>query len=94
MIDLDDDKGLTEIWEDERRKAILRQSMDRLRSGSRTDERTIRAFEMLFVHGMTPQAVADELEMSVQSVYVAKSRIAERLQKIVQEIEAEFDEEK
>ena len=27
MIDLDDDKGLTEIWEDERRKAILRQSV-------------------------------------------------------------------
>ena len=93
MIDLNDDKGLTEVWEDERRKAILRQSMGRLRSGSRTDEKTIRAFEMLFVHGMTPQAVADELEMTVQGVYVAKSRVAERLQKIVGEIEAEFDEE-
>ena len=31
--------------------------------------------------------------MTVQGVYVAKSRVAERLQKIVGEIEAEFDEE-
>lgn len=92
MIDIDDEKGLTEVWEDERRKAVLRQAMDRLRSGSKTDEKTIRAFEMLFVHGMNPQAVADELEMSVQGVYVAKGRIAERLQKLVTEIEQEFDE--
>lgn len=92
MIDLDDEKGLTEVWEDERRKAILRQAMDRLREGSRTDEKTISAFEMLFVHGMTAQAVAEELGMSVQGVYVAKSRIAERLQKIVGQIEQEFDE--
>ena len=92
MIDLDDEKGMTEVWEGERRKAVLRQAMDRLRSGSRTDEKTIRAFEMLFVHGMNPQAVADELEMSVQGVYVAKSRIAERLQKLVTQIEQEFDE--
>ena len=92
MIDLDDEKGMTEVWEEERRKAVLRQAMDRLRSGSRTDEKTIRAFEMLFVHGMNPQAVADELEMSVQGVYVAKSRIAERLQKLVTQIEQEFDE--
>ena len=55
-------------------------------------KKTIRAFEMLFVHGMNPQAVADELEMSVQGVYVAKSRIAERLQKLVTQIEQEFDE--
>ena len=92
MIDLDDEKGMTEVWDEERRKAVLRQAMDRLRSGSRTDEKTIRAFEMLFVHGMNPQAVADELEMSVQGVYVAKSRIAERLQKLVTQIEQEFDE--
>ena len=92
MIDIDDEKGMTEVWEDERRKAILRQAMDRLRNESRTDEKTISAFEMLFVHGMTAQAVAEELGLSVQGVYVAKSRIAERLQKIVGNIENEFDE--
>ncbi len=93
MIDMDDEMGLTKVWEEERRKAILRQAMDRLRSSGRSDEKTIRAFEMLFIHSMTPQAVADELEMSVQGVYVAKSRVAERLQDIVQHIENEFDDE-
>ena len=93
MVDMDDDMGLTQVWEEERRKAILRQAMDQLRSSGRSDEKTIRAFEMLFIHSMSPQAVAEELEMTVQGVYVAKSRVAERLQTIVKHIEDEFDEE-
>lgn len=94
MVDMDDEMGLTQVWEEERRKTILRQAMDQLRSSGRSDEKTIRAFEMLFIHSMTPQAVAEELEMTVQGVYVAKSRVAERLQVIVKNIENDFDEER
>ena len=36
--------------------------------------------------------LAEQLEMPIQSVYVAKSRTAERLQRLVSEIEADFDE--
>ena len=94
MVDMDDEMGLTQVWEEERRKTILRQAMDQLRSSGRSDEKTIRAFEMLFIYSMTPQAVAEELEMTVQGVYVAKSRVAERLQVIVKNIENDFDEER
>ena len=45
------------------------------------------------VHGLSPTVVAEQMEMPLQSVYVAKSRIAERLQRLVEEVEAEFDEE-
>ena len=93
MVDMDDEGSLSAAWESERRARIIGLAMERLRASSRTDPRTIEAFELLMVHGMTAAVVAEQLDMPVQSVYVAKSRIASRLQDLVREVEAEFDEE-
>jgi DNA-directed RNA polymerase specialized sigma24 family protein len=92
MIDLDDERSLADLWERERRGRIAELAMRRLRDSGRTDPRTMEAFEMLMVHGLAPAVVSEQLDMPIQSVYVAKSRIAERLQKLVAEIESEFDE--
>lgn len=92
MIDLDDDRSLGDLWEKQRRTRIAELAMTRLRDTGRGDPRTLEAFEMLMVHGLAAPVVAEQLGMPIQSVYVAKSRIAERLQKLVGEIEAEFDE--
>lgn len=91
IVDLDDERNLSRIWEDERRHAVLRQAMDELQSASRTDPRTIKVFEMLMFHSMTPQVVAEEVGISVHDVYLAKSRVAQRLRTIVERIEAEYD---
>ena len=91
IVDLDDDKHLSQVWEDERRHAVLRNAMEQLRETSRTDPKTIKVFEMLMIHGVAPQAVADELEITVHDVYLAKSRVAQRLRKIVERIETEYD---
>ncbi len=92
MVDLDDDRSLGELWETQRRARIAEMAMARLRDTGRGDPKTLEAFELLMVHGLTPAVVAEQLEMPVQSVYVAKSRTAERLQRLVSEIEADFDE--
>ena len=92
MVDMDDEASLSAAWESERRTRIIGLAMERLRGSGRTDTRTIEAFELLMVHGMSASVVAEQLEMPVQSVYVAKSRIASRLQDLVREVEAEFDE--
>ena len=91
IIDLDDHQQLTQVWENERRLAVLRAAMNELRSHSRTDPRTIKIFEMLMVHDVTPQAVAKEHGVGVHDVYLAKSRVAQRLRKIVERLEAEYD---
>ena len=91
IVDLDDERNLSRVWEDERRHAVLRQAMDELQSASRTDPRTIKVFEMLMFHSMTPQVVAEEVGISVHDVYLAKSRVAQRLRTIVERIEAEYD---
>lgn len=93
MVDLDDEASLSSVWEAERRTRIISIAMERLRAAGRTDSRTIEAFELLMVHGLAAAVVAEQLGMPIQSVYVAKSRIAARLQDLVAEVESEFDEE-
>ena len=93
MVDMDDEASLGEVWDRQRRVRILEIARQRLKESGRSDARTIEAFDLLMVHGLAPSVVAEQLDMPVQSVYVAKSRIAERLHKLVEEVEAEFDEE-
>lgn len=78
---------LQAVWDGEHRGAILREAMTELRSTSRTDERTIRAFELVAAHGRSPQQVAEELGMSVHDVYLAKSRVSQRLREIIERLE-------
>ena len=88
---LDDERHLTQVWENERKQAVLREAMQELRTTSRTDPRTIEMFELLMVHGLTTQAVAEQMEVTDHDVYLAKSRVAQRLRTIVERIEAEYD---
>ncbi len=91
-LDLDDANQLQAAWDAEHRQAILREAMRELREGTRTDERTIRAFELVAAHGRSPQQVAEELGMSVHDVYLAKSRVAQRLRDIVERLEKAYEE--
>jgi RNA polymerase sigma-70 factor (ECF subfamily) len=89
---LPDDATLSEIWESERRAVILREALERLRTTTRTSDRNIRTFELLVVRRMPAASVAKELGISVDDVYVAKSRVAERLRRIIEELERAYDE--
>ena len=90
---LDDERHLTQIWENERRHSILQNAMSEFRKTSRTDPKTIEIFEMLMVHRLKPQAVAEHHGVSTHDVYLAKSRVAQGLRKIVDRIQTEYDDE-
>lgn len=85
-----DDRTLEAIWETQRRRELLRQAMDQLRTTTRIDARTIRAFELLCIHRMAPEVVADELGMQVRDVYVSKFRVAQRLRTIVASLQTAY----
>lgn len=89
---LDDPDRLQAAWDAEHRQAVLREAMLELRQTTKTDERTIRAFELVVAHGRSPQQVAEELGISVHDVYLAKSRVAQRLREIVERLEKLYDE--
>jgi RNA polymerase sigma factor (sigma-70 family) len=92
MVDLSDEADVSAVWEQQRRQEILRQAMEELRTTSRTDEKTIRAFELLCVNGLKPAVVADQMGMSVHDVYLAKSRVAQRLREIAARLESSYPE--
>lgn len=92
MVDLDDERSVGAAYEAERRQSLLREALSELRTRSRTDPRTVQAFEMLVYHGLSPQVVAEQMSMSTHDVYLAKSRVAAKLREIVQRLEAEYEE--
>lgn len=91
MIDVSDPARMTVIWERERKATILSRAMEELRK-SRTDEKTIRAFELVGLRGVPAEAAARECGMTVQDVYTAKNRVTASLRRIVERLEGEYDE--
>ena len=86
-----DEAHLSTLWEEERRQVLLRRAMDELKKTGRTSDKTTQAFELLMFQQMSPGDVAEALGMTTRDVYMAKSRIAERLRTIVTRLDAEYD---
>ena len=87
-----DGPHLTRVWERERQKAILSEAMTLLRTTTKTDEKTLRAFELVAVRGMPAEAVAAECGISVDAVYVVKNRLTKKLREIVRDLTSAYEE--
>ncbi|MCH7796945.1 MAG: sigma-70 family RNA polymerase sigma factor [Planctomycetes bacterium] len=83
ISELPDESTINAMWDEECEHEILRQGISELRQQTRTEEGTIRAFEMLAFDGRTPAEVAKELSISVNDVYLAKHRCLKRLREIL-----------
>lgn len=81
---------LEQTWEDSARKAMLAEAMERLRSESRTEERTLAVFERFAIQSVPIDAVAEEFSMSTAEIYRIKSRLIAKLREIVERVEAEW----
>jgi RNA polymerase sigma factor (sigma-70 family) len=92
--ELSDTEHLTHVWQRERERAILSRAMDMLRESTRTEERTLRAFELFALRGVSAPEVARECAMGVDAVYVIKNRLTARLRELVREITLAYDEDK
>lgn len=90
--ELPDDATLTSLWDHERRRVILDQAIAELRGSSRLSPATLTAFELVAIRGLSADAAARQTGLSVNEVYVAKSRCTRRLREIVEELTRAFDE--
>lgn len=91
--ELPEDAHLTLLWEREREQAILNEAMTILRTRTRTEENTFRAFELFAVRGTPAEMVASECGLSVEAVYVIKNRLTRRLREIVRDLTIAYVEE-
>ena len=87
-----DESALRSIWTDERDRSILARAFDMLREDSALDPRTILAFELVAMRGVPAPEAASQCGMSVDQVYVARTRITKRLRRLVEELTHAFEE--
>lgn len=69
--------ALTQLWNREHDRHVLRRLLSSIEPGFSPS--TWLAFRRLALEGARPQAVAQELAMSVNAVFIAKSRVLSRL---------------
>ncbi len=91
MIDMPADDELNQLWEAERRRVLLTQAIEELRSQSKLSEKTMLAFEQYALRDRPVDEVAAELNLTRHDVYMAKNRVAEKLRDILSRLEDIFD---
>lgn len=92
LPDVPDEGRLRSLWSEERDRAILEQALRILRDDSSIDDRTLRAFELVGLRAVPAPQAALQCGMSVDQVYVAKSRITTRLKALVAQLTQAFEE--
>src|SRR5262249_14826552 len=83
MVNIEDDSSISKSFDDEWRRELMRTALEELRAATRTEPQTLRAFELLVIERRPAAAVAEELGMNVNAVYVAKHRTMERMRGIL-----------
>lgn len=76
---------IEEKWDTEWQEHIIKLSLDELKD--KIESVTYQAFELYAIDGWAPAKVAEFLDISTSSVYVAKNRAVEALRKIISENE-------
>ena len=73
----DDDSGMSAQWDQEHDRYITQRLLEMIQSDFQPQ--TWRAFQRVALDGASPDAAAAELGMSVNAVFIAKSRVLARL---------------
>ena len=80
-----DERSLEDAWEQEWRRAVLRQCMEEVRF--QFDKTTVGAFELYAWKGWPVGQVAEHLGMTENAVYLAKKRILKRIRELLPRME-------
>ncbi len=91
IIDLPQRDRLAELWDQQCEREILQQALRTLGTETRTDARTIRAFELFALRHQPPEEVARDLGMTTNDVYLAKHRCLKRLRAIVADLNVAYE---
>ena len=81
----DESTGIEHVWNQEFERTLFEWAAEQVRD--QVDETTWEAFHRTAVNGQKPAGVARELHVSIGSVYVARNRVLNRIQKLIREID-------
>lgn len=80
----DSSSGLSRQWDDEHDRVVTQRLLEELRPSFQ--ETTWRAFAGVTLEGRSPDEVARELGVSVNAVFIAKSRVLSRLRQAAKDL--------
>ena len=80
-----EDSEMEQRWESEWKNHIYHQAIETLRS--EVSAKTLNAFELSLENRLSPEAIAKQLDISLDSVYVAKHRVLKRLAPLIRQLE-------
>jgi len=83
--------AMERLWDEEHHRVISRRAMNELKSGTRFDAKTVRAFELIVIEKTPAGDVAEMLGMSLDSIYAAKHRCTRELRRIVAGLEKAYE---
>lgn len=89
LPDVPDEASLDALWEREVERAVFAQAWQLAQL--RFTPATLRAFELVAMRGVPVEAAARECQMSVESVYVSKSRVTRGLKELATELTVRYD---
>lgn len=85
------DAEWTTAWEAEQRAAILNQAMEELRRSDKLAAHTLAAFELVAIQNVPAAQAAEQLGLTTQEVYLAKSRCLERIRTLIERLQTAYD---
>lgn len=83
-----DDQTLSEVWEAEWRRTIIRQCMDEVRD--QFEPATMRAFELFVLEDWPAEKVGEHLAISANAVFKAKRRVLTRIREVYQYLQTNW----
>jgi RNA polymerase sigma factor (sigma-70 family) len=89
--EIEGDDAFQAIWEEESRSAMLTSAFNHLETKTDTDPITIKAFRRVSIDGAEAKAVAAELNITTNSVYLATNRCLKQLRQIVEQLDATWE---
>jgi len=87
----DEPERLNALWQAQVQQRILADALAMLRDRSGLAERSIRAFELTALKGVSAEVAAESCGLTVDGVYVARSRVTARLRRIVRDLEQAYE---
>jgi RNA polymerase sigma-70 factor, ECF subfamily len=86
-MELPDDVTVAQAWEAEEHRLVCEKALELLHTETRAEERTLRVFELLVLQQVPPGAVAEQVGMSIDQVYVIKNRTLKRLRELTKQVQ-------
>jgi RNA polymerase sigma-70 factor (ECF subfamily) len=87
---LGDEQEFNAAWDREDQHVLSVRALDELKATSRAADANLRAFELIVQRGLPAEDVARECGLSVEQVYVAKSRLSARFREIYERLRHDF----